>query len=265
MLVGGAIITGQFEQLFFLFSIVLIHEMGHILTARYFGWKIQKLTLLPFGGVVEVYTQGKDHAWSEFWVTIAGPLTNAVCIPITLLLYFVGSISLEQAQFFIVGNCAIALFNLLPIYPLDGGKLVQILFSLYYPYKRAILISLYVSVGCLLLLLFMSITYIQLGIQLWLMIPYLLYMIYVERKQLPYRILTFLMSRLHAPRRIVRPTSYVDVPTTYTMKQATDQMYRHRYHFFKSNKRYFGEDRVLTTMFIEKKPLTTFAELDNQD
>lgn len=136
LLFAGAIITGQFVQLLTLFSIVLIHELGHIIVARFYYWQIAKLTVLPFGGVVDMHPPGRESAREEFWITIAGPCANGIAILLTMLACILGIFSWQAASIFLVGNGAIALFNLLPIYPLDGGGFFKLSFHCISPFVK---------------------------------------------------------------------------------------------------------------------------------
>lgn len=268
LLFAGAVITGQFQQLLLLISIVFMHEIGHIVVARYYGWQVTRLTLLPFGGVVEMNPPSREVAREELWITIAGPIMNGILVIVGLLLYGVRLLTWEQALLFVVGNGAIALFNLLPIYPLDGGRLFQIILSLHMPFRRAILFSLYSSIFFIVLLFILSFWFFTLGPQLWLILPYLVIMIILELRRLPYRFLTFLLARYSANKNLLQRTLYIPAQPEQTLKKATEQMHRHRYHLFKVKSRhakqkniYFGEDRILAEMFEQKRPLATFAEI----
>lgn len=268
VLFSGAVITGQFAQLLTLFFIVFMHELGHVAAAMYYGWSITRLTILPFGGVVELDPPGRENAREEFWITISGPLMNGLMLSITALLHIAGLLTWEQARFFAIGNASIALFNLLPLYPLDGGRLLQLMLSLHLPFRKAIKSSLYISLSFIVLLFLLSFTYITIGVQLWIILPYLVIMIILELRRLPYRFMNFLLARHATDKSAIQPTAYVEAKPEQTIRQATEQMYRHRYHLFKlagkisvKKSTYFGERRILSEMFDEKRPFVTFMQL----
>ncbi len=115
------------------FGIVLLHEFGHVLMCRRVGGTANRVVLWPLGGMAFVDYPPRPGA--AFWTTAAGPAVNVVLAPILFLLYNVTApmevaarpSDLNQFLFVIAGyNLAILIFNLLPIYPLDGG---QILYS----------------------------------------------------------------------------------------------------------------------------------------
>jgi stage IV sporulation protein FB len=129
-----------------LFLCVLLHEFGHIFTARYFGVSTPYVTLLPIGGVAQL-ERIPEEPWEEFLIAIAGPLVNVV---ITLLLVYVAGANLAPANAAAIGNTQVAmidrlaivnlflaLFNLIPAFPMDGGRVLRALLASRMGYVRA--------------------------------------------------------------------------------------------------------------------------------
>lgn len=139
-------LTGYFIELMTLFAIVLVHELGHLFMAHEVGWKVKAVRLLPFGGVVEVEEAGGTSAKDELLVAIAGPLQNVWMMLLAKGLAELGWWSYEWSTYFIEANLWIALFNLLPVLPLDGGKIVQALLSYRFSYYNTLLWSIRLSV-----------------------------------------------------------------------------------------------------------------------
>ncbi len=135
----GAVATGRFLELAALFVIVLIHELGHLAAALKFGWTVKEVKLLPFGGVVEVEEAGALPSKEEAWVALCGPLQNVWLAAAGWLAGQAGWIDGGWAEGFVRSNLLLLCFNLLPILPLDGGKLLQTWIGLYVPYHRTLL------------------------------------------------------------------------------------------------------------------------------
>ena len=116
----------------FVFACVLAHEFGHILTARYFGIKTPDVTLWPIGGVASMERIPEDP-WQELPVALAGPLVNVVIAGLLMLFgnlslgalsnVDVATASLWQQLAFV--NVALVVFNLVPAFPMDGGRVFR--------------------------------------------------------------------------------------------------------------------------------------------
>jgi len=129
-----------------LFMCVLAHEFGHILTARRFGVQTPDVTLLPIGGVARL-ERIPEKPSEEFLIAIAGPLVN-VAITIVLVLLAGADLSsqhlatLEDSKIALVDRLAsvnlfLALFNMIPAFPMDGGRVFRALLASRFGYVRA--------------------------------------------------------------------------------------------------------------------------------
>lgn len=119
---------------FLLFS--LLHETGHYLLACYFDFEIDHIEVLPFGAFLSLKDFGRHLVKEELLMLCAGPLVNMVFI---VLFYFMGQSQLLKINVFI------ALFNLLPIYPLDGAKICQLMFSYFMDYRYTFFLQIRIS------------------------------------------------------------------------------------------------------------------------
>ncbi|HEY9578033.1 MAG TPA: site-2 protease family protein, partial [Pseudobacillus sp.] len=134
---GICILTGTFLHLLLAFIIIVIHELGHVVAAHALGWRIKKVVLLPFGGVAEVDEHGNRPLREELIVVLAGPLQHLWLFAVAWLAHAGGILPNSIYEDFWQINAAILLFNLLPVYPLDGGKLLMLTFSIARPFLSA--------------------------------------------------------------------------------------------------------------------------------
>ncbi|MGG4451149.1 M50 family metallopeptidase [Brevibacillus porteri] len=139
--IGLSVVTGHFLEVITLFIIVLIHELGHIAMARELGWTVKEVQLLPFGGVATMEDSYATDPMDEIVVALAGPFLNMVMMAASYLFWFMGIWTEEWARFFLVSNLTIALFNLLPIWPLDGGRILLAVLCWFMSYRQATMIS----------------------------------------------------------------------------------------------------------------------------
>lgn len=121
------------------FGCVLLHEFGHSLTARQFGIETSSIVLLPIGGVASLNSIPRDPT-KEFWIAIAGPLVNVVIaagLYVTQPLFYTLPSLAQWMESLLVINIGLVLFNLLPAFPMDGGRVLRALSALFLPYAQA--------------------------------------------------------------------------------------------------------------------------------
>ncbi|MFW6347571.1 MAG: site-2 protease family protein [Cyclonatronaceae bacterium] len=107
---------------------IIVHELGHSFTARALHIPIERIHLYLFGGMAEL--QHRPHqARQEFWIALAGPLASFVLAGFSWVMYELLLTPVHQPYYFFrflaLINFMIGLFNLLPIFPLDGGRLLR--------------------------------------------------------------------------------------------------------------------------------------------
>lgn len=177
-LIWGALIWGQGSPAgwlygafltIVLFSIVLLHELGHSLAAQRYGVEVHDIVLLPIGGVARL-TRMPDKPSQELVVALAGPAVNLLFIVLLapVLLFVLGRDGGASLRFglppltepgwvnfltFMVGiNVSLLVFNMLPAFPMDGGRALRALLAMRVQYGRATAIA--VAVGRVFALLF---------------------------------------------------------------------------------------------------------------
>jgi Zn-dependent protease/CBS domain-containing protein len=147
---GAATAWDTLAFIVLLFFCVLLHEFGHIFTARAFGVSTPYVTLLPIGGVSQL-ERIPEEPWEEFLIAIAGPLVSvAIAIVLVLLagahLQPSAAVAVDSTQISMVDRLAIvnlflALFNLIPAFPMDGGRILRAALASKFGYVRATEIS----------------------------------------------------------------------------------------------------------------------------
>lgn len=151
-----------------LFASVILHELGHSLQALKYGVRVQGITLLPLGGLAQM-EEIPEKPGQELRIAIAGPLVNfaiaVILISVGLVLNSRALISLPELAeslgeatwagllaYLTTTNLALGAFNLIPAFPMDGGRILRALLALRLEYGRATRIAVAVGQGLALLM-----------------------------------------------------------------------------------------------------------------
>jgi len=196
-----------------IFVAVLVHELSHSLVARRMGANVREIILFIFGGVAVIERLPKEPK-KEFAIAIAGPLAS-----LSLALFML--IPLRLFTLFGYFNLVLALFNLIPAFPMDGGRVLRSLLAKRYGYVRATRIS--ASVGKVLAIV-MGIT--GLFTNIWLtLIALFIYMGAVEEEK------TVTLEGLLAKYRVgdIMTSNPIYVTPDTTVKDVIDLMLKHKH------------------------------------
>ena len=124
------------------FGCVALHELGHALAARWYGIRTQDITLYPIGGIARL-ERIPERAWPEIVIAMAGPMVNVIIALLLVPLVILNGIAIhhwwpstgDPIHAFLVrvlfSNVLLVLFNLIPAFPMDGGRVFRALLSLF--------------------------------------------------------------------------------------------------------------------------------------
>ena len=174
--------TKQIEIYTMIMFFALIHELGHLLAGLLLGMKPEKIELMPFGVSisfkikVEEYNKkikkGNLLEIKKILVAIAGPLTNFIIILITNSL----EIDIFKGLMIIYTNFLIMIFNLLPIYPLDGGRVLRGILHINFGIRKSelytniiskVMVAIITAISSIMILRVHNIAILLIGIYLW--------------------------------------------------------------------------------------------------
>lgn len=138
-------LAGYFEYTFLTIIIIIVHEMGHFLTGYFLKLKVKEISLFMFGGVTIFDEDLNLNIFKELLVVVMGPVVQMLFYMIVYYLYTKGFVSVNTMKKVSTINLILLEFNLLPILPLDGAKILNNILDLMLSYDLAHKVSLAVS------------------------------------------------------------------------------------------------------------------------
>lgn len=226
-----AIMTASFIPFFIISFLIVIHELGHFLTAKLLKIDVVKIYLYPLGGISKFNMDQNVSLIKEFLILIMGPVFQVFAY---LLLK---KILVRYQDIITIYHYGILIFNLLPIYPLDGGKLVNLFLSSVCSFKMSYYLAIFISY---LFVIFIGVFNINnLNFNLILVVLFLLFKITKEYKMFQYCYQKFLLERY------LKEYNFKDTKII----NGLDKFYRNKKHLLKIDDKYMWEDDFLKKLF----------------
>lgn len=231
------ILTGSFKETLIVFFIIIIHELGHLLSSKIFKWKLDKIVIYPFGGCVKFNEDINRPILEEIIIIISGPLFQIILFFIITIIYNEYHISPKDYLIFKNYHYTLLTFNLLPIYPLDGGKLFNAINNYFFPYKKGNIISTIISI---IILVIISITYNKFNFLTMSLIILFEQIQYIKRQGYLYN--KFLLERY------IKKYNFKKIKVI----KNKNNMYRNKKHVILNGKKYITEREYLIKRFGKK-------------
>lgn len=231
-------LSGYIKNILIIFFICLIHEFGHVVLIKLFGYEINKIELLPFGGITYINKNINSSIYKDIIISFGG-----VILQLFLYLFlFINHINISNSSYnlFMYYNTVILIFNLLPIIPLDGSKIVNLLLDKFLSFKTSYYINGVISF--LFLLLFILINYLF-NYDNYFILVFLLYHLILYLKNFKYIFNKFLIERYlyNNPYRKIK----------YKTSQISD-LRKEVYHYFNDSNKVVSEKKKLHDLFDKK-------------
>ena len=150
-----SLITGHFRNLLYFTILIIVHEIGHSLIGIIFGMKLKYIEIYPYGGCSKLEYKINIKLIKELLVLIAGPIFQII------FTYLVYSFKIDVSTYFYDYSIFILFFNLLPVYPLDGGRILNIILSFFISYRNSLKYTYYISYFTYISFLFIVLFYIR--------------------------------------------------------------------------------------------------------
>ena len=220
------ILTGNFNYFIAYFSLLIIHELGHAITGIILGYKLIKIDFYPMGGVTILDLPINISLNKEILILLMGPIMQTL-----------GYLLLRNIFPYIkLYHYTLLIFNLLPLYPLDGGRIINILFNYRFNYLNSFRITYYISIMMIIILFSYNMVFFNLN--LFLMIILLLFKLIKLYKDRYYYYHKLLLERYLYNYHFKKIKNIENI----------NLLYRDRYHYIN----FIKEEKYLKNYFKDK-------------
>lgn len=265
-MIAISVVTANFKTLLLLMLIVFVHEMGHAISAHFFSWRIRRIMLLPFGGVAEVDEHGNRSLKEELIVILSGPVQHIWLQVLVFLLSLFGVVSGADYELFTFYNLSILFFNLLPIWPLDGGKLLFLLFSYYQSFQQAHHYMLIASTISLAMYVLTILLFSPSQLNMWVITTFFVVSLYMEYKQRMYTCIRFLLERYYGKQATIfrlKPIIVNESDSVYGVLLQFQRGCKHPIIVERNGQKIseLDENELLHAYFADKRTTSTVGDL----
>lgn len=222
-----SILTASFIPFIIITTLIIFHELGHFLIAVLFKVEVDKIYLYPLGGISKFHLPLNYSFIKEFIILISGPIFQEITKAVLLL------IIPQYTAYINMYHYGILIFNMLPIYPLDGGKLVQLILSAIVPYKASLNITIKISYLIILTYFLLNIPNIKISVII--ITFFLIYKVKEEEKKIKYLYEKFILER-YLNNYNFRHSKLIYSP---------DNFYKNKRHLINENNNYYLEKEYL--------------------
>lgn len=231
------ILTGYFSNLLIFTSIIIIHELGHYLIAKLNNLNPEKITIYPFGGITRLNIPINTKISKELMIALSGVIFQSIYYLLILFLYKNNIIRTYIFEIFKNYHYSILFFNLLPIHPLDGSKIINLIMSKYLPYKLTLKLTIVISIITAIIII--KINYYKFNYTTILIITIIIDNLIKYSKNINYYFNKFLLERYLYKYHFSKSKNINKI----------DNMYKEKYHIIKENSHYLTEKEYLKRRF----------------
>ena len=236
----GLVLTGHFINLIAFTSLIIIHEFGHVIVAAMYKYKIKKITVYPYGGITEFDTLVNTKIENDLLISISGIIFQSVYFYAILFLYRRGIIREYTYNLFSTYHNSMLSFNILPIIPLDGSKIINLILSKHLNLNFSNNLTVVISFVTLSMILICGIY--EKNYSMFMVVFVLLQNIWNYYKKIEYVYNKFILERY------LYNIKYKNIKVI----ENKNKMYKNKTHLFKINNN-LVEEREFLSNFFDKK------------
>lgn len=233
----GYVLCGYYINLLVVTSLIIVHELGHYWIAKLLKFKVEKITIYPFGGLTKINDLINRDIDEELLIAVAGVIFQFCFYLVIVYFNGMGLIRDFTMNIYTSYNSQIIFFNLLPIYPLDGAKIFNLLLSKIFSYNLSNKLT--IGISLMFVFIFFVFNTYNHNYSYFMVVSILLVYNYKFFKEIKYIYNKFLLERYLY--KIKYPK--IKVINNY------NKMYKNKNHVLKINNKYMSEEKYLKYYF----------------
>ena len=223
-----SLLSGYGREMLIIYFILIIHEIGHYIFFRYYNIEVNKIVMYPYGGMIDNNMLVNTNSKKVLIISLSGIFIQIILYFIIFLLYKIGFVESSFYNMFFKYNLYIILFNLIPIYPLDGFKVLNSLLELVLSFKLSLKFS--ITFNFIFIMLFFLYLYIF-KINNYIIIIFLLCSLVNYIKSIKYIVNKFYLER------VIYDIKYDGIVSV----KCVNDMYKNKYNYING----VGEEFVI--------------------
>ena len=226
-----SLLSGYGREMLIIYFILIIHEIGHYIFFRYYNIEVNKIVMYPYGGMIDNNMLINTNSKKVLIISLSGIFIQIILYFIIFLLYKIGFVESSFYNMFFKYNLYIILFNLIPIYPLDGFKVLNSLLELVLSFKLSLKFS--IIFNFIFIMLFFLYLYIF-KINNYIIIIFLLCSLVNYIKSIKYIVNKFYLER------VIYDIKYDGIVSV----SSKDNMFKNKYNYING----IGEEYILKSI-----------------
>ncbi len=175
-------LSGYFEYVFLFLFVIIIHECGHVIFSKLVSFKFKEVIIYPFGGLTIYDEELNTRIYKEFITLIGGLIFQILLYYLIIRLYNNNLVTFHTFNIITKIHYTLLSFNFLPILPLDGGRLINLIFNYIFSYKLSIIFSIVISIIFIIIFLIFNKTILSIILSLFLIKCIILEIMNIELK-----------------------------------------------------------------------------------
>ena len=185
--------AGYFREMLIVYLILFVHEMGHFFLMRFYNIEVNNIIMYPYGGMIKSNMLINTKSKNVLLISLGGIICQIILWGIIFILYRLCFISDFYYGIFFKYNISIILFNLIPIYPLDGFKILNSILEMFISFKYSVFVSLII---CFIsLIMFFYYLYLN-SVNNYIIVLFMLFSLFKYIKELKYILNKFYIERV---------------------------------------------------------------------